>query len=71
MHLSYCFFMYKPMVTAGLWKLKVTAGGKAARRGLTKDMFVWDVAGWVWLALLLCRDSCCAEEAAVSSFTVW
>jgi hypothetical protein len=27
--------------------------------------------GWLWLAVLLCRKSSCAEKAAVLSLTVW
>jgi hypothetical protein len=27
--------------------------------------------GCLWLAVPLCRESCCAEKAAVLSFTVW
>jgi hypothetical protein len=37
----------------------------------TPGLFVWAGCGWLWLAVLLCRESCCAEKAAVLSFTVW
>jgi hypothetical protein len=27
--------------------------------------------GWLWLAVLLCRETCCVEKAVVLSFTFW
>jgi hypothetical protein len=37
----------------------------------TKGLFVWAGCGWLWLAVLLWRESCCAGKAAVLNFSLW
>jgi hypothetical protein len=36
-----------------------------------KGLFVWAGCGWLQLAVVLCRESCCVGKADVLSFTLW
>jgi hypothetical protein len=38
---------------------------------MTWGLFVWAGCGWLWLAVVLCRESCCLGKAAVLSCTLW